>query len=997
MNLEHSASGWRAAMERFEALVALPDEERQTTLDRLRTESPELHRRVQALLQADAQAEADGFLASSPEVTDPVGARGGEDLSGLQLGAWRLGQPLGAGGMGQVWLARRADGLYEGEAAVKLLHARGSSADADERFAREGRILARLSHPHIAQLLDAGHTPDGRRFLVLEHVHGERIDVFADRQRLEVRARVRLFLQVCSAVSHAHARLVVHRDLKPSNVLVTEAGDVKLLDFGIAKLLEEDPALELASTAGGLLTPEYASPEQISGAAVTTATDVYGLGMVLFVLLAGRRPYGTGRLSLAQMAREITETDPVPLGAAVADVDVASARSTSPTRLRRELSGDLDRIVRKALRKHPAERYPSALALADDLEAWLEHRSIRARSPSALDRLGKFVRRNPLAFASVVLALLAVAGGAGGVLWKAREARLEASKARAVKEFLLGIFRQNSVEHPDGVAARAATAEQLLDIGVQRIEKELGDSPEVRKELLLELGVLHTELDTPKKAEALFRQLLGMVEAEHGPRSLEAAGARVRVAKAVRNQQRYEEADALLAQAAEEASAGGKRGDNIRARALVARCEISFFAHLLKDDEAVRMAEEAIRLLDPAGPSDDLVDAWYALGRMHESRRMYAEAERALARGIALAAFLERGRSRMAGGRQMHARVLSQLGRFGAGEKEMREATEAFRIQAGEMHRHTVDARAELAEYLDRRGAHAEAQPLFRETLARKRELRGPEHPNTLRTEIGLAESLLRSGRVVDALASAGSIERIRGNGKLLVSLAHARFMQGRARLVLGRLDQAEEALEDARSLRTQATSATDPITGPPLLALAEVSLARGELEKAEARLEEARPRLAAGGPGMLDRVRQSRLLAGRVKLARADAAGALAVAESVLRELESDPERAYFPEVESAAAILAGQSELAGRRPDRALPLLERAERLLRTTQYEGSPSLIQLHLLIAEARLGTGEQAGAREQLARARQSAALQPGVADAFQARFQRVASEANRPH
>jgi serine/threonine-protein kinase len=997
MGLEHSTSGWRAAMARFEALVSMPEGDRQTTLDRMRDESPDLHRRVQALLQADAEAEAGGFLAGSPEVTARAPGQAEEDLSGLQLGAWRLGEPLGAGGMGQVWLARRADGLYEGEAAVKLLHARGTNADADERFAREGKILARLSHPHIAQLLDAGVTADGRRFLVLEHVQGERIDAWADRHRLDLSARVRLFLQVCSAVAHAHTRLVVHRDLKPSNVLVTEAGDVKLLDFGIAKLLEEDPTGELASTAGGLLTPEYAAPEQISGTSVTTATDVYGLGMVLYVLLAGCRPYGVGRLSLAQVAREITESDPLPLSAAAADPAVATSRGTSPAKLRRELSGDLDRITRKALRKLPAERYPSALALAEDLEAWLEHRPIRARAPSLLDRLGKFVRRNPLAFASIVLALLAIAGGVGGVLWKAREARRETVKARAVKDFLVGIFNQSSIDRSDGVAARSVTAEQLLDIGAERIRNELKDSPEVRDELLIELAALHTQIDAQPKAEALYRELLASVEAEHGPRSLEAADARVRLAKAIRNQQRYTEADALLKQAAADAIGPGDQRAFVRGRALMTRCEISFFAKTLDEKEGLAVADEAVNLLARFGNSPDVVDSLYALARMHETHGHFPEAAEVIGRGLRVAeATWGEGNNRIPGGRHMRSRMLLAMGRFTEGEAEISRAAEQFQASAGDNHRLTVEARAQLAVFLDRRGAYGEALPVLRQSLLRLRELRGADHPLCLKTEVDLGVALLNAGKIVEADESLGGLTRLRSQPARARALAAARLAQGRALLLLGDVAGAAEGFEESRALRAKERGEEGALTGPPLLGLAEVALWQGALDTAEQRLQAATSRLAREEGWTFEHRRQARIVAASLSLARGRPEEALAEARAVVSETEADPERAYLHAVESAALLVVARSELAlGRAPEAVTPA-GRALELRRHTQWEASPRLVEARLLFAEALARSGDAARAREVLAEARVGAAVEPRAAAPLRDELQRVAALAARP-
>src|SRR5215212_1570062 len=300
MTLEHP--DLTAALHLLDEALDLSAAERTAWLARLSIEQPIVAREVEKLLAAEAELDARGFLVTGEAPT----------LAGRRVGAYTLERPLGQGGMGTVWLGQRSDGRYAGSVAVKLLNLALLDPVGSERFRREGTVLARLSHPHIARLLDAGVTDGGQPYLVLEYVEGTRIDRYADDQRLSPEARLRLFLDVLGAVAHAHANLIVHRDLKPSNILVAHDGTVKLLDFGIAKLLEEEAAGSDASTltdmGGRALTPEYASPEQISGGTVTTATDVYALGVLLYVLLAGRHPTSEGSQSTAEHLRGILET-----------------------------------------------------------------------------------------------------------------------------------------------------------------------------------------------------------------------------------------------------------------------------------------------------------------------------------------------------------------------------------------------------------------------------------------------------------------------------------------------------------------------------------------------------------------------------------------------------------------------------------------------------------------------------------------------------------------
>jgi tetratricopeptide (TPR) repeat protein len=355
------------------------------------------------------------------------------------------------GGMGTVWRARRSDGRFEGFVAVKLLNLALIGPRGDERFRREGTLLARLAHPNVARLIDAGVTPAGQPFLVLEYVEGTPIDAFADERRLTVEERLRLFLQVAEAVAHAHANLIVHRDLKPSNVLVRPDGQVKLLDFGIGKLLEPDEPgrAELTREGGLALTPEFAAPEQIAGEAVTTATDVYALGVLLYMLLTGRHPAAAPRDPSAGIVRAILDEEPLraSLAAGHAAPGSGAARRASPGRLQRLLRGDLDTILAKALKKRPSERYRTVTALADDVRRHLAHQPITARPDSLGYRTARFVRRNRAAVALSALALAALVGGTTATLVQARTARVQrdfalrqlarAENLNAVNHFLL--------------------------------------------------------------------------------------------------------------------------------------------------------------------------------------------------------------------------------------------------------------------------------------------------------------------------------------------------------------------------------------------------------------------------------------------------------------------------------------------------------------------------------------------------------------------------------
>jgi serine/threonine protein kinase len=407
---------WQALSPYLDEALEMTDEQRSTWLSALHAQNPVLADQLERLLQEHRELSDEGFLEVSA-----MELPGGSGLAGQTLGAYTLVAQIGHGGMGTVWLAERNDGRFERRVAVKVLNIALMGKGGEERFKREGRILGRLTHPHIAELIDAGVSPSGQPFLVLEYVEGDHIDRYCDQNKFDVRARVRLFLDALDAVAQAHANLIVHRDLKPSNILVRTDGQAKLLDFGIAKLLEGDGRTrEAPLTLEGVkaLTPEYAAPEQLKGEAVTTATDVYASGVLLYVLLTGQHPAGAGPHTPVRLVKAILDTEPPRPSEVVRPTQAngenavtnARRRNSTPDRLARLLRGDLDTIVAKALKKKPQERYASIKAFVDDLQRYLRHEPIRARPDSIAYRTSKFVRRHRSSVAAALLATVALIG-----------------------------------------------------------------------------------------------------------------------------------------------------------------------------------------------------------------------------------------------------------------------------------------------------------------------------------------------------------------------------------------------------------------------------------------------------------------------------------------------------------------------------------------------------------------------------------------------------------
>lgn len=499
---------WPEISRRLDELLDLGPLERSALLDRLRADEPAVADELAGMLQRMQALDAAAFL-EAPALDAPAG------LEGQSVGAYTLVREIGQGGMGSVWLARRTDGRYEGLVAIKFLQAGLFGRAGSARFAREGSILARLDHPHIARMLDAGVTADrAQPYLVLEYIDGLPIDRHCAEQRLGTHAVLRLFLDVLAAVAHAHTRLILHRDLKPSNILVTTAGEVKLLDFGIAKLLHDasqtgtGPVTELTKQVGAAYTPHFATPEQVQGGEVTTATDVYALGVLLYLLLSGRHPtLGVAEGELDRL-RAVVEAEPRRLSEAV-----ALAGGPEAARRAREIRGDLDTVLAKALKKAPGERYANAAALAEDLRRWLAHEPIAARPDSRRYRLAKFVRRNRIAVAAGSAATLALALGIGVALQQGLEARRQQVAAEGLIEFMLGDLRKK-LEPVGRLDALDAVGEKALGYyAAQQAGRLDAESLSRRAKALHLIGELAEQRGQLDKAARSFSEAAGATAA----------------------------------------------------------------------------------------------------------------------------------------------------------------------------------------------------------------------------------------------------------------------------------------------------------------------------------------------------------------------------------------------------------------------------------------------------------------------------------------------------
>jgi eukaryotic-like serine/threonine-protein kinase len=836
----------------FDELGELAPDERAARLAALAGDRPELAGRLERLFAADEGAQeilsgplvqrAPGLVAAALQDGPVPEALRDELLPGTPLGPYRLLGLLGRGGMGEVYRAERADGVFEQRVALKVVKRGMDSEEILRRFRRERQILARLEHPGIARILDGGTAPDGRPYFVLELVEGEPILEHCRRLASPLEERLRLVIAACEAVDAAHRNLVVHRDLKPSNLLVTPEGQVKLLDFGIAKLLEDEPGDMTTRHEQRLLTPAYAAPEQLLGEPVTTATDVYALGVILYELLTSRSPHPGGRSLSTAAQEEIRETIERP-STALRRVAPAIAEEWAgiPDRRRfaRRIQGDLDTVVLTALRRDPARRYRSATDLAADLRRFLEERPIQARPDSVLYRAHKLVLRHKLAAAAVAVAIVSLIAGLVVSLREAEKARAQARRAERVKELLVSVFREADPEADQGPDL---TAREILAAGAQRVETELDTEPEVQAELLDAIAQIQRSLGLFDPAMATAAASLAGRQRLFGPDSAEAALSLTTLADATAGRGRLDEALRLAEQARPAVersfapeSPERQRLTQIRAFLLEQKGEpekaLALFseiveatrrrsgpgnvemarrlvemANILSDlsryDEAVQVSREALAILEasPAASRVErakarriLADLLQVAGRSQES------AEQFVASLDLLRAALGPDHFQVAYTLVQYGFVLSELRRYPEAEQTLREA---IRILEPLDHYDVDTARRYLGFCLMAQARFAEAEQQFVEAEQSLRKKVGADHPLVWAARVSQGWARLKLGRLDEAERTLSEVvavyERTRPEGNEIRSAL--KYLGEVARLQ-GRIDTALALHRRAREI----------------------------------------------------------------------------------------------------------------------------------------------------------------------------------------------------
>lgn len=689
------AARWQQIQEVFHSASELPPDARSSYLDEVCANDAELRNEVEGVLRSHNQTATDPIAEAVDAGAGSLGEVFGGPKPGTQVGAYRLIRKIGEGGMGTVYLAERADRQYRRKVAIKLVRADIAADRVLERFRAERQILANLDHPNIARMMDGGISDSGWPYLVMEYVEGTPIDAYCRDHSLSIRDCVRLFRTVCSAVEHAHRNLTIHRDLKPSNILVTGEGVPKLLDFGIAKLLNEEQANGMTRATERLMTAEYASPEQFLGEPVTTGTDVYGLGLVLYELLTSTRPQEVRGNSLLTLQRTICETDPVRPSSRAAAAGMAQ-----------ELRGDLDNIVLKALRKEPKARYSSVEQLSGDLRNYLEGFPVVASRGSARYRAAKFVRRHRVGVAAASALVLLISAFAVSMAVLAVRLARESARAEQVSSFLTQLF---SASDPFRAKGDKVTARELLDEGARRVSRNLKGQPEVRAQVLDTMAVAYRHLGAYDRAKALFQQEAAAYAEASGPRSIGVARSLRQMADVQRQRSNFPAAETNLRRA------------------------LSIESALL-------------------APTDmELSHVYNNLGLVLQSQGKLAEAKGLFDKAVAISRRYPNQWTETLVMMSNLGAVLAESGDVVRAEPLMREVLDQRRQRLGNDHPQTIRSMVRLNRVLRGRGNYTEAVQLLRPSLAAYQRILGPEHPDSAGTMDSLAEVLQEMGQSAEA------------------------------------------------------------------------------------------------------------------------------------------------------------------------------------------------------------------------------------------------------
>jgi eukaryotic-like serine/threonine-protein kinase len=813
-----------------------------------------------------------GEDASQPGFWDEVaaGESGVHDatqsLEGERLGPYRILRKLGSGGMGDVYLAERADEEYQQQVAIKLVRSGVFSKQIQGRLRTERQILATLQHPNIARLLDGGRAPDGTPYLVMEYIDGEPIDAYCDRRRLSVEERIELVRTVCAAVHYAHQNLIVHRDLKPNNILITPQGVPKLLDFGIAKLLDTRQSAQTLTVTHAeyrVMTPAHASPEQVRGDVITTASDTYVLGVLLYELLCGRRPFQLVGASLLEMERIICEQEAVPPSEMVAYTlrespelinDIVVCRSTTPARLRKQLHGDIDNIVGMAMRKDVERRYSSAEQLAADLERHLRKKPVLASKDTWLYRTRKFVGRHMLAVAASAVAIVTLAAFATITFVQAQRiayerdvATAERTRAEQVSSFLVELFE---LSDPSRSRGNQVTARELLDIGARRVSFGLAGQPETRATLLGTIGTVYQSLGLYLDSVPLLEEGLQSRIKIHGARHPAVAAALRALGDALCDRGDLAGCEARLS------AALGMQRELLGATALEVAPTLTSRAKLARlrgdFDTAQRLCDETLKVYALHGQERTSA----AASVMNELAAIYSYRGRHDRAAELYRAALDIDRQALGNDHPqiaMHlqnlAVALQQQGKLPEAAPLYEESMQIFHRVLGEKHPQTLDAAANYGRFLHRRGELARAEGVLKKVVELDRQARGERHAFVAHDLVNLGMVRLDTQRYAEAERDFRAaldiyVEALPADHPYVASALSG---LGRCMLEQGRLVEAEQTLRRAKQIAAKSFGADSPQLATANSSLGRVLMAQRRTAEAAALLRESYPILVQG------------------------------------------------------------------------------------------------------------------------------------------------------
>jgi serine/threonine protein kinase len=805
---------WAQVKVGFHAATELPPAKRADFVREHCNGDAEMLRELQLLLESHDEAEhfiENPALVSASEI---LSGSSNEPWSGRTIGHYRVQREIGRGGMGVVLLALRGDDQYKKSVAIKLLRRGMDTEDILRRFRNERQILASLEHPYIARLIDGGMTDDGLPYFVLEYIEGKPLDAYCDQHKLSTNQRLELFRKVCAAVQYAHQNLIVHRDLKPSNILVTSEGEPKLLDFGIAKLLNPELAADaIAPTATQLrlMTPDYASPEQIRGKSITTASDIYSLGVLLYRLLTGHAPYRLVDSSPQEIERLVCDTEPERPSTAIHRTEeittadgvtritpesVGQTRNEQPDSLRRRLRGDLDNIVLMAMRKEPERRYQSAAQLSDDIRRYMDSLPVGARKDTFSYRASKFIGRNRLGVAAAALIFLAILGGLTASIWQGRvaarerdQARQEQAKADQLNRFLQSIL---SAAAPEQKGKDAKVIEVLND-AAQRVDTEFSNQPELRAQALLTIGQTYAQLGLIDQAEKALREAMRLNSQLYGEMNEATVVSMVSLGATLMNKAVFAEAETLLARAIATERKLSPAGTEELALGLTVLGEL--YVRKGEYEKAKSCLRESEAMSDKiAGPNNkDSAFTLISLARAQEFSRDSAGAETSYRASLAIFRQLpQRYEGRTATVLLNLGRLLAAKGDYDQGISAMREGDSMFQRKEGDSFE-LFESKSYLCKAFfgkrDYENAIAEGRRAVE--IARKLNLEeGTDFLPTLRY-VGL--SLIRAGKAKEAEPSLREcLDRALKNLPDALGVAFSKGALGECLLAQNRFAEAE-------------------------------------------------------------------------------------------------------------------------------------------------------------------------------------------------------------